>query len=74
MSGSISKTEGRYNLPACVDDRATVYEIPGEYTIYHIALENINYWGKYGIYANGLLVESCSKHYLLEISGMELIE
>jgi len=27
----------------------------------------------YGIYANGLLVESCSKRYLIELSKMEII-
>jgi len=41
-------------------------------TIYHLALENENYFSNYGIYANGLLVESCSKRYLKELSGMEL--
>ena len=28
----------------------------------------------YGIYANGLLVESCSQRYLKELSNMDLIE
>lgn len=28
----------------------------------------------YGIYANGLLVESCSRRYLKEMSNMSLIE
>jgi hypothetical protein len=70
--GKIYITEQRYRLPACIDDRASVYEIPGDYTIYHIALENDNYYWNYGIYANGLLVESCSKRYLKELSGMDL--
>ena len=61
-------------LPACVDDRASVYETPGLYTIYHLALENENYLSNYGIYANGLLVETCSKRYLKELSNMTLIE
>jgi hypothetical protein len=74
MYGEILQTEGRYNLPACIDERAVVYEIPGEYMIYNIALENNNYKGKYGIYANGILVESCSKHYLRELSGMKITE
>ena len=33
-----------------------------------------NYYGNYGIWANGLLVETCSKRYLKELSGMALIE
>jgi hypothetical protein len=43
-------------------------------TIYHIALENDDYYMNYGVYANGLLVETCSKRYLKELSRMELIE
>jgi len=37
-------------------------------------LENENYFHNYGIWANGLLVETCSKRYLTELSNMELIE
>jgi len=67
-------TEGKYRLPACVDDRASVYDKPGNYTIYHLALENPDYYMNYGIYANGLLVETCSKRYLKELSNMTLID
>jgi hypothetical protein len=67
-------TDAKYRLPACIDERATVYENAGHYTIYHLALENEHYYSNYGIYANGLLVESCSKRYLKELSDMELIE
>jgi hypothetical protein len=42
--------------------------------IYHIALENEDYYMNYGIYANGLLVETCSKRYLSELSDMVMIE
>jgi len=72
--GKIYVTDKKYRLPACVDERASVYEVPGDYTIYHIALENEHYTANYGIYANGLLVETCSKRYLKELSEMELIE
>jgi len=67
-------TDDKFRLPACVDDRASVYETQGEYTVYHLALENEDYFSNYGIYANGLLVETCSKRYLKELSGMDLIE
>ncbi len=67
-------TDDKYRLPVCVDNRATVYEISGNYTIYHLALDNDNYYMNYGIYANGLLVETCSKRYLKELSDMTLIE
>jgi hypothetical protein len=72
--GKIYLTDNNYRLPACLDERATVYEIPGKYTIYHLALENENYYSNYGIFANGLLVESCSRRYLKELSNMTLID
>ena len=74
VNGNTYVTDRKYRLPACADERASVYEIPGNYTIYHLALENDDYYMNYGIYANGLLVESCSKRYLKELSNMELIE
>lgn len=70
---NIYVTDNKYRLPACADPRASVYEKPGTYTIYHLALENDDYYMNYGIYANGLLVESCSKRYLKEESNMELV-
>jgi hypothetical protein len=73
FSGGIYITDNQYRLPACVDTRAKVYDKQGHYTIYHIALENDDYYMNYGIYANGLLVETCSKRYLKELSNMELI-
>jgi len=72
--GDIYVTDANYRLPVCIDDRATVYEKEGPCTIYHMALENDDYYTNYGIYANGLLVETCSKRYLKELSNMHLIE
>jgi hypothetical protein len=68
--GTIYKTDDKYRLPACADDRTSVYETQGEYTVYHIALENNDYYMNYGIYANGLLVETCSKRFLNDLSNM----
>jgi hypothetical protein len=67
-------TDDKFRLPTCLDDRASVYETPGEYTVYHLALENEDYFSNYGIYANGLLVETISKYDLKEYGKMELIE
>ena len=72
--GNIYITDKKYRLPACVDERAVPYEVEGTFPIYHIALDNNNYFANYGIYANGILVESCSKRYLKEISDMKLIK
>jgi hypothetical protein len=74
VNGGIFITDNKYRIPACVDPRTSIYEISGNYTIYHLALENNDYYMNYGIYANGLLVETCSERYLKELSNMELIE
>ena len=74
VNGDIYLTDNKYRLPACAHHQTTVYDQPGTYTIYHLALENEDYFMNYGIYANGLLVESCSRRYLKERSNMELIE
>ena len=66
-------TDNKYRLPACVDERAMIYERAGIFTIYHFALENDDYYMNYGVYANGLLVETSSKRYMRELSNMELI-
>lgn len=72
--GRIHSTDDKVRLRAYLDENASVYPIPGTYTIYHLALVNEHYTGNYGIYANGLLVETCSLRYLKELSNMELIE
>ena len=74
VNGDTYVTDRKYRLPACADERASVYEVPGKHTIYHVALENEDYFMNYGIYANGLLVESCSKRFLKEIANMKLLE
>jgi hypothetical protein len=71
--GNICVTDKKYRLPACVDNRAIPYEKLGSFTIYHFALENDDYFMNYGIYANGLLVETCSKRFLQELSNMTFI-
>jgi hypothetical protein len=57
--GRVYVTDNKYRLMTCVDERSEVYkEECGEIDVYHVALgsdESRNY----GIYANGLLVESC---------------
>ena len=67
-------TDRKYRLLTFLDPRSETYQVDGELPIYHLALDHENYLMNYGIYANGLLVESCSKRYLKELSGMTLIE
>ena len=70
----VCMTEGKYRLMACIDERAAPYEKAGEYNIYHIALANDDPYSNYGVYANGLLVESCSKRFLLDLSNMVILK
>ena len=74
VNGDIYITYKKYRLPACVDKKTKVYENEGKHTIYHFALENEDYYMNYGVLANGLLVETTSKRFMKELSGMELIE
>ena len=64
INGDTYITDDYYRLPACVDNRAVVYDKTGEYFIYHFALKHKDSFMNYGVYANGLLVESCSMHNL----------
>jgi hypothetical protein len=66
-------TDKKYRLLACVDERAKPYVKEGVFPIWHLALENDDYYMNYGIWANGLLVETTSKRYLKELSGMTLV-
>jgi hypothetical protein len=74
LLGDIYVTDNHYRLPACLDDRADVYDKPGDYTIYHFALENADYYMNYGVYANGLLVESSSRRFMHELAQMVLVD
>lgn len=71
--GQLYVTDRKYRLMTFLDERAVPLEKEGEFPIYHIALENEDYYMNYGMYANGLLVESCSKRYLKELSNMTLL-
>ena len=72
--GDVYITEHQYRVPACIDDRAEPYKDNDPVTIWHFALENHSIYRNYGVYANGLLVESCSIQYLTEMSNMELVD
>jgi hypothetical protein len=71
--GNIYITDEKYRLPACADERAKIYEEEGLHTIWHFSLENENYYWNYGVYANGLLVETTSNRMMVELSGLTLI-
>ena len=57
--GKLFVTDGHYRLFACLDERAEPFVQEGDFHIYHVALQSEDKLVNYGIYANGLLVESC---------------
>ena len=72
--GNIYITGKKYRLMACIDERAEPWVSEGNYTVWHLALENQYPRANYGIFVNGgLLVESCSLFYLQNHSNMELM-
>lgn len=72
--GRVYVTEGKYRLPAHIARRTRVYEAPGAVErIWHFALDNNDEQMNYGVYANGLLVESCSIWRLRTMVGYELM-
>jgi len=72
--GDIFVTDNKYRLIACVDERAEPWCSEGNYTIWHVALENTDERMNYGIYANGgLLVESCSINFLKNHTNMSVM-
>ena len=73
LLGRIMVTDQKYRLMACLDDRAEPYEVEGVHNIWHFALEHEDKRMNYGVYANGLLVETTSIRMMHELSGMELV-
>jgi hypothetical protein len=57
--GQIFVTEGHYRLPAYLDERAEIYQTKGPFNVYHLCLEGADPKSNHGIYANGLLAETC---------------
>jgi hypothetical protein len=72
LFGKIFVTDDLYRLMACVDTQSEVYTHEGVCTIWNFALENDNFYGNYGVFANGILVESCSQRMIREYSGFKL--
>lgn len=72
--GRIFITDKKYRLMASIDERALPWNSEGTYTIWHFALENTDIRMNYGVYANGLLVESCSINALKTKSNLTLLE
>jgi len=65
--------DDKYKVLACFDKRFEEYNKEGYYNIYHIVLEDDNIYYNYGIYANGILVESTMENTLSKLNNYDLI-
>ena len=61
LTNDVYITGNKYRLIAAIDSRAEIYPVSGMFTVWNMALENESDTKNYGIYANGLLVETASK-------------
>ena len=68
-------TDDKYRLPVCFDERANPHNTDEdeEVVIFHLALDHENENLNYGIFANGLLVETTSIE-LIKESGLIMVE
>jgi hypothetical protein len=71
--GDIFVTAGKYRLVTFIDKRSEPWASEGKYTVWHLALESNNEVVNYGVYANGLLVETACIQTLRDKSGMTFL-
>jgi hypothetical protein len=70
-SDMLYMTDGMVRVPVCADARATLHPAAGEkFTIYNFALEAPDIYTNYGVYANGLLVETSSIRFMTQLADM----
>ena len=73
VNGHVYVTDNHFRLIACADEKAEPFNKEGFMNIYHIALDHDDICMNYGIYANGLLVETCSIEYLIKYSKLKIL-
>ena len=66
-------TETFHRVPACLDEKREAYRGHGPATIWHFALEHNNLYNNYAVWANGILVETCSIDFLTKKARLELV-
>jgi len=66
-------TDNKLRLLTCLDDLAEPYQEEGVFNIWHFALDHFDIYMNYGVWANGLLMETCSINMMREYSGLELV-
>ena len=68
--GKLYCTDNKYRIMTYLDKKSKPYRKKGTFEIWHFALEHSDYYMNYGVYANGLLVETASKRMMTEIADM----
>ena len=58
------KIHNKYKLPCFINKKAKVYQKNGQFNIWTFCLKADDINKQFGIYANGLLVETISKQYI----------
>ena len=68
VNGNTYLTDSHYRLPACADNRIQIYDVDDVHVVWHFSLEHTDYFMNYGVYANGLLVETTSNRMMKELA------
>ena len=71
--GQLYTTDGKCRVMAFMDKRTKPFPKKGAFEIWHFSLEHDDEYKNYGVYANGLLVETASKRMMKDYSDMTLI-
>ena len=65
--GQLYTTDGKCRVMAFMDKRTKPYPKKGAFEIWHFSLEHDDEYKNYGVYANGLLVETASKRMMKDL-------
>jgi surface protein len=71
--GQLYTTDGKCRVMAFMDKRTKPFPKKGAFEIWHFSLEHDDEYKNYGVYANGLLVETASKRMMKDYSDMTMI-
>lgn len=72
--GKLYQTDDKYRLMAyAATNHTEIYDYDGQAVIWHLALKHEDRYMNYGVYANGVLVETCSRRMLEEYSEMTFV-
>lgn len=71
--GKVLITDDKYRLMSYACDRCAIYDHSGDVFIWHFSLNHEDRFMNYGVYGNGVLVESCSRRMLEDYSDMTFV-